>query len=128
MELEKSRTLKTLDNTSSTKINKIEITNDDDKVVGVDQEGFIRVWKLSSGRLFKKLFAHKGNISAFALSQDSQYIFSGGEDGFIKVWHIESGKLIEKIDNKEPINAIRLTDDDRYIITLNKGIIKVWGL
>ena len=124
----KAEVLKILENTNGVDMNKIEITNDDDKVVSVGKDGFIRVWKLSSGRLFQKLFAHKGNISSLALSQDSQYIFSGGEDGFIKIWHIESGKLVEKIENKAPINAMRLSDDDRYIVTLNKGVIKVWGL
>jgi WD40 repeat protein len=56
------------------------------------EDGTLTLWDTASWKEKKVIQAHKGPVTAMAVSADGQVIASGGEDRLLKFWSVETGK------------------------------------
>ncbi|MBI1781379.1 MAG: hypothetical protein HYR66_08415, partial [Sphingobacteriales bacterium] len=66
-------------------------------LVTVADDNTIKIWDISSGRLFQTLYGHKAAITQLLFIDNGNYLITSSyEDGNIKIWDIKSGE--EKIN------------------------------
>ena len=61
---------------------------DGNYLVGVSDEGTIRLWELETGKLKRKLSGHKWLVSSLAFSPDGKTFATGSWDGTILLWEV----------------------------------------
>ena len=66
-------------------------------------------------------------IECVAITPDGQRVVGGAEDGLIRSWNLTDGKQHREIPSGEPrVQALRLTQDGRTLLTANKEI-RTWN-
>ncbi|NER46186.1 MAG: WD40 repeat domain-containing protein [Symploca sp. SIO1A3] len=66
----------------------------------------IKLWKLSSGKLYRTLKGHGWDVASVAFSRDGRLLVSGGFDGAIKIWNWRTGELLHTLNRPSPSNII----------------------
>ena len=109
----------TLDNNQEPKVlaldAHIEVTEvlGNHEIVTGTRSGELTIWSLRTGKLLRQLVtppsgaqtlarggmaaatsAHKGEVTALAMSKDGQFLVSASADGTLKVWSVETEKLL----------------------------------
>ena len=70
----------------------------DEVILSGWSDGKIRAYRVDNNQqLWQIDNAHKGGVTAIALSHNSKFIVSGGEEGEIRVWEIRSRELISHL-------------------------------
>lgn len=92
--------------------------------------GLIWVWDFELGIELKILEAHKGHVTALAITSDSRYILSGGQDGVVHLWDLETGTQLKTMTGHiSAVVMIHITADGQHVITgSNDGTVRAWLL
>jgi serine/threonine protein kinase len=91
-------------------------------LVSGHEDGFVRVWNLRDGSLYRKLEGHASNILSVACSSDGTKVASCGDDETIKVWNIQ------KPSKKALTFSNRITDSDQVVaFSLNGKMVASAG-
>ena len=100
------------------------------KAPTADTPGIIWVWDFELGVELKTIEAHKGHVTALAITADSRYILSGGQDGVIHLWDLETGTLLKTMTGHgSAIVMIHITADGQHVLTgSNDGTVRAWLL
>ncbi|MGD9397075.1 MAG: WD40 repeat domain-containing protein [Candidatus Thorarchaeota archaeon] len=100
------------------------------KAPTADTPGLIWVWDFELGVELKTLEAHKGHVTALAMTADSRYILSGGQDGVIHLWDLETGTRLKTMTgHSAAVVMIHITNDGQHVITgSNDGTVRAWLL
>lgn len=102
----------------------------DKYIASGSMDDIIRVWDLQSGKLFRKLIGHSGDVYTIKFTPDGKYLVSGSEDGKIKIWDFVNDKEIKTINaHNDCIYAISISSDGKYIASGSMDkTIKIWDL
>ncbi len=100
------------------------------KAPTTDTPGIIWIWDFELGVELKTLKAHKGHVTALAITIDSRYILSGGQDGVVNLWDLESGTLLKSMTgHSTAVIMIHITNDGQHVITgSTDGTVRTWLL
>ncbi|MBN2309481.1 MAG: caspase family protein, partial [Candidatus Hydrogenedentes bacterium] len=93
-------------------------------------EGAIKVWEVSTGRLFRTLVGHHGMVRVLAFTADGASLFSSGfSDESLRVWRISSGSLLAEAGDVGSASAIQFTPDGAYALVSGSGMHpSVWDV
>lgn len=120
--------LKTFPKEHTGKINQLNVTKNDQRLVSVSVDSYIIIWNISSQSCEKKILSHKGPVLSVTSTNKVKNIISGGDDCLIKIWDIETGR--EKIQIKghnKPVFALFLTPDDKKLLSGSEdNTIRIW--
>ena len=53
-----------------------------------------KLWDLETGKLFKTLIGHKGEVISINFNAEGDKVMTGSFDGTAKIWDVKSGKTI----------------------------------
>lgn len=110
------------------------VSSNEKYVSGGALNGDIYIWDVADGSLLKVFQAHTtqrsdgwlGAIHILEFSPESNLLLSVGYDGFTKLWDVNSGVLLKIIDTCHHFGGF--TQDGRYLITVGKNGIEMWGI
>ncbi len=64
------------------------------ELISGTEDGAIRIWSVSDGKLLDTLLEHKNWVGALAISPDGEILFSGDGDGRVLMWDLNQRKLL----------------------------------
>lgn len=99
--------------------------------LSVWSDGAIRCHDLTNTKLlWTHAHAHRGAVTAIALSPSLKYFVTGSTEGDIKVWDIRTREVkLELKDHNQAIVHLQLFDDDRHLLSGSKDrMICTWDL
>ncbi|KAL5019283.1 hypothetical protein ScPMuIL_005005 [Solemya velum] len=123
--------------------NALDITRDGQTIVSAWDDGKIRAYGFSTAKkgsdkkLVEKFViadAHKGGVTALAITSDGCCIVSGGGEGQVRVWQIQSNtnvpKLIENMkEHKGAVSAIKICRNETECASASHdGTCIIWDL
>jgi len=93
------------------------------------KDKIIKLLDAKNGNVIKIFKGHTGDITSFAISQNSKYIVSASKNGEIILWDIKAKKLSQKITNAGYVLSIALTPNAKYAIAaLKNGYIAIYDI
>ncbi len=106
---------------------------DGKSIVSGWDDGKIRAFKPRTGTLMYTINdAHRGGVSALAVTSDNQRIVSGGKGGNVRVWAV--GKTTQPMlasmkEHKGTVTSVQISDDDTHCVSASEdGSSLVWSL
>ena len=107
----------------------------DGKYVAAGSEDYlVTVYDARTGEIFKKL-PHSRAIDGLTWSNHGNLLVTGEEvtelddgtlQGFIRVFDMETGKEIKEIDFGNTVNELFFSQDDRYLLAVGHGWVKIY--
>ncbi|WP_435972846.1 protein kinase domain-containing protein [Streptomyces sp. Qhu_M48] len=97
---------------------------------GVAENGTVRLWDLSAGRLRHVLRSGSGFSEPMGISPDGASAVTSGADGRIQVWDIDSGTCVRTLSgHSRTASVVSLSTDGRYAISGGRDkSIRFWEL
>eukprot|EP01015_Nassula_variabilis_P017340 TRINITY_DN271_c0_g1_i12.p2 TRINITY_DN271_c0_g1~~TRINITY_DN271_c0_g1_i12.p2 ORF type:complete len:250 (-),score=27.25 TRINITY_DN271_c0_g1_i12:76-825(-) len=123
--------LRDIENAHQGRIHAMVISSDSSKVITGGSDGKIRVRSLPEGDLLYEI-EHDPSISTMTLtiSQGGKYLFAEKRRS-IYVYDLETKSLFQKIyeaHNNDEIKFLKMTSDDKNLISVTLSEIKIWSL
>jgi WD40 repeat protein len=85
-------------------------------------QGTFEVWDLRQERRLASHEAHRGSITAWAVSQNRRSITTGGADGRIRIWDTAHGRCTQTIPlGRRAVVAIATRDEASHLGTVDVG-------
>jgi WD40 repeat protein len=100
------------------------------KAPATDTPGIVTCWDFELGIELRTFEAHKGHVTALAITADSRYILSGGQDGVVHLWDLETGTLLKTMTgHRTAVIMVHITPDGQHVITgSTDGTVRTWLL
>jgi cilia- and flagella-associated protein 52 len=103
----------------------------DEVILSGWSDGKIRAYRVDNNeQLWQIDNAHKGGVTAIALSHNNKFIVSGGEEGEIRVWEIRSRELISHLkEHTSRVTKVQIFADDVHLLSCSRDkSILCWDL
>jgi WD40 repeat protein len=103
-------------------------------LAGSALNGDVYLWDITNGALLRSFDAHTtqrtdgwvGGVKILEFSPKSNLLVSVGYDRFIRLWDANTGVLLKEINACYHFG--RFTQDGRYLVTVGKMGIELWGI
>ena len=89
-------------------------------------DGRVKLWDLTKGKLVKSLPAHKGGIHCLKFSPDGSKLCSASTDKTLHVCEVPGGNLIAQTQLDTGINAVAWLADDQIASAGADKLIHLW--
>jgi WD40 repeat protein/serine/threonine protein kinase len=86
--------------------------------------------RLSADTALRTLDAHKGKVTAVAITADGARIASGGEDRAVKLWDASDGRHLLSLPGAPdtPVTALAFAADGRLAAAAKDALVRVWDV
>jgi WD40 repeat protein len=81
----------------------------------------VRLWDASTLAARKVLKGHKWDVRAVAFSRDGKRLVSASRDETVRIWDVATGEEVKVIRVGEPLAAVALSPDGRYVLVGTLG-------
>nr|MCR4953091.1 caspase family protein [Treponema sp.] len=78
----------------------LDYSPDGKHLVAGYNNGSVRIWDITTGKMERDLQGHTGVVWSVAYSPDGKMVISGSADNTIKCWDADTGKLIRTLPKK----------------------------
>lgn len=110
-------------------INALAVSADGHYLVTGSDDGTIRIWDRTAGRVKMVIASHLGGrICTVACTRDGEQIITGGYDGSVRLWNLANGELVAVYQgHRSWVTSVDVSSDDRRIISGSfDGSIRLW--
>jgi len=85
------------------------------------EDGQIRAFDSEKGeRLWEIPNAHRGGVTALALSNNGRFIISGGKEGEVRLWELRTRELVSHLKGHNlAVNSIVIYEDDLHALSVS---------
>ena len=95
--------------------------------MGID-DGTVKLWDLTSGRVARTLNAHPGPVWSLAWSPDGTRLVTASDDGTAKIWDTVSEKELKVLEHTTAVRAAAFSSDNTTLATGSRnGSIRLWN-
>ncbi|HMD02398.1 MAG TPA: hypothetical protein VKG44_05475, partial [Candidatus Baltobacteraceae bacterium] len=110
-------------------VRRIAFSGDGSRLVGVGQDGRVRVWNAADGRQVRDFIGSADSV--VSVSADGNTVAISGVDKRVELYDVRSGKRISNIDvtstgSAETISLVALHPTLPFLLTKQKDVIGVW--
>jgi len=94
-------------------------------------DGVVRAHDAERGQpLWRIDSAHRGGVSALALSHNERFVLSGGVEGEVRVWELRSRELVSHLkEHSGRCSGLALYDDDVHALSVGRDrALLCWDL
>ena len=81
----------------------------------------VKVWDWIKQTNIASLMFHEDTVESIALTPDEKLLFTGSIDQKIGIWSMATFSLITFLKTTFPIRTVSLTDDNDYLIAIEKS-------
>ena len=106
----------------------IAVTNDRKHLIYPLSNFDIRIWNLEQNNAVSALQGHNDSIVSLKVSNNDEYLVSASGDKTVRVWNLQNKQQIAVLTHSSPINAAIISFDNRYILSNDYNILKIWTL
>jgi WD40 repeat protein len=79
-------------------VNCAAFSRDGSRIVSGSDDGIVRVWDTSTGKVVQELKGQTASVQSVAFSPDGTRIVSGSHDQTVRVWDADSGAELRKLE------------------------------
>ena len=93
--------------------------------------GLVQLWDNATGKEWKRLEGHKGELYYAVFSPGEKRVASGGQAGVIKFWDLRTGKVFREINEtgkKRSTCGAFCPDGRRFASGDDDGNIRLWDV
>ena len=98
-----------------------------DIIVSAGADGTLQKRSARNVAFFQNLPGHKASVNAVVFSANANRIASAAEDGSVQILNL-SGKVLHRLNLEEPVEALALDAEGRYLATAGPSGVKVHDL
>ncbi|HLA42896.1 MAG TPA: hypothetical protein VJZ27_05645, partial [Aggregatilineales bacterium] len=91
----------------------------------------VRIWDVQSEQEMHRLIGDRNGFSDIQFTRDGRFAFTTSwESPIIEVWDVVQGGVLMRLDRHAgAVNAIRLTQDERHLISASDDdTLKIWSI
>jgi len=93
------------------RVRSLVFTNEDRWLLTAGDDGGLRIWSATAGKLERVLHRHKEPITKLALSPSGKLLAAGAEDGRLTLWSLPDGaQLWSVLTAPEPVHALSISE------------------
>ncbi len=109
-------------------VHSIDFSPDNRYLVSGGEDGALKIWDLSTGKVWKNLTEPYTNITKVRFSPNGDFIATASKDQTIKLWNVNTGqKIMTYRSHFKAIQALAFSPDGRWIASGGEDqIIKIW--
>lgn len=92
------------------------------------EDSLIKIWNLSTKKIFKVLKGHKQDVYSLEFFSDSNRLVSGSGDGTVRIWDLKTSKCTSLLVITEGVTSVSISSDDKYIVSASLDrSIRIWN-
>ncbi|GEM_PF-2715135 len=93
------------------------------------EDGIIRIWSPSSGRLMGDLITDRGTITSLSFSPGGSCLASGSGDGTVMLWDWKDEKMHEQtLSCSSPVRSLCFSGEGKYLLSgCDDGTVRIWN-
>jgi WD40 repeat protein len=123
----------------TSRVNSVAMTANGLFALSNSQDGTIRVWELDTGRC-RHTIGNQTSMDSVAVSVDARFLLAGGY-GNVRVWELDTGQCLHVLEGRatgvarlggvaysSAVPSIAVTTDERFALTIDDRIVRVWDL
>lgn len=94
------------------------------------EDGTVRVWELSTGRLISRMSGPSASMFAISFSPDGRFLATGSDDGDVRIWDVMTGtNTLSLPGHGGPVGQVAFSPDGKRLASSGgDGKIRVWAL
>jgi WD40 repeat protein len=94
------------------------------------EDGTVRLWDVTDGRLLQTLHAHDGAVRCLALTPDGQVLASAGGGTAVRLWSVPGGEPLQTLEkHRAPVICLALSPNGRFLASGSEDTcIRLWSL
>jgi WD40 repeat protein len=106
-----------INNTNEQSVIKVlSIFRDRNLIVTGSEDGILRIWDLSTGKIKAKMIGHEDWINWLAITNDSNFIISASRDHTVRKWDIRTGKQCYRLEHhSKAILSFEISPDQKLL-------------
>ena len=106
------------------------VSYDGKYALSASNDGGLKLWELSSGRLVRTIDAHTGIIRDVHFLPHAMLALSAGDDSTIKLWDLAAGTLIRTFKgHTDRVTALSVSPDGKMVLSASQDkSVKLWDL
>ncbi len=84
---------------TSAVVSKVSFSPNGELLAAAVEDGTIKLWQVSDGKLLQSLKGHQGKVMSVSFSPDGQLLASSGEDATVKLWGSGQKRNLHRLPN-----------------------------
>jgi katanin p80 WD40 repeat-containing subunit B1 len=105
----------------------VKFSPDGKWVLSGGQDGRIKLWDLTAGKLLKELPCHDGPVTCIEFHPNELLVATGSADRSVKFWDLETFDLIDTAGPEATgVRSMLFTPDGSALLSGTAEFLKVW--
>jgi len=110
-------------------VNSIAFSPDGRTMVSGNDDGSVRLWRVSDGVLLMNMKGHTDRVTSVAFSPDGQAVASGCADFTVRLWRLSDGKPIFNVFAKYKSSGVTFSPDGKMVASWGaERSISLWSV
>ena len=106
----------------------VAFSPDGARLASASDDGTVRIWSVSTGKLERTLRGHAQSVVSVAFSPDGRRVASSGADGTIRVWPTDSGSPVILRGHEGLVASVAFDPTGRLLTSAGQdGTVRVWN-
>jgi F-box and WD-40 domain protein CDC4 len=97
-----------------------------DTLVSGSYDYTVRVWKVSTGEVLRKLQGHTQKVYSVVLDHARNRCISGSMDNMVKVWSLETGQCIFTLEGHTSLVGLLDLSHERLVSAAADSTLRIW--
>jgi WD40 repeat protein len=95
------------------------------RIAAASDDGFVRVWDVTTGRELERFGGHAGAVSSVAFVPDNLRVVSGGADASVREWRVSATRVI--LAHEAPVTGlVWLANGVQFASAGEDGFVRLW--